>query len=111
MEEPKEQHECTVSLAENGLHDACEKAVERRRRIIEEAVAALAEASAALDAIVKENTEQALVQLEKAAGKLELMKPRMTGPAPSERWPLPNVARRVAGLALKPPRAAPKASS
>lgn len=70
---PEKQEAMEESVQEDVDSDADDKVVEKRKKVLEEAVAALAETRKALRALDEKKTDEALASLEKATGKLELI--------------------------------------
>ena len=70
---PEKQEAVAESVQEEVAGDADEKVVAKRKKVIEEAVAALSETHKAIRALDEKKTDEALASLEKATGKLELI--------------------------------------
>ena len=70
---PEDQAAVSESVQEGVDTKADEKIVQKRKKIIEEAVTALSETRKAIQALDKKEPDKALAALEKATGKLELI--------------------------------------
>jgi hypothetical protein len=71
--EPQKQSEAAESVKPRVDKESTDKAVEKRKEILEEAAVALDETENALKALDDEKPDEALSALEKATGKLELI--------------------------------------
>jgi len=71
--EPQQKSAATESVQPQVDEQSAKTAEERRKEIIAEATAALAETQNALKALDEKNTEEALAALERTTGKLELI--------------------------------------
>jgi hypothetical protein len=73
MTKPRDQAERSASVQGDVLREASQNTNERRKNISAEAVTALAETRAALEALARKRPDEALPRLENAIGKLELI--------------------------------------
>ncbi|MBF0415390.1 MAG: YfdX family protein [Magnetococcales bacterium] len=77
--QPQKQSVASESVKSEVNNDASKEAIEKRKKILEEASAALQETEHALKAIGEKNKEEAIAALEKVTGKLELILARDPG--------------------------------
>ncbi len=72
-EEPQKQSAATESVKTEVDDDSSDAALEKRKKILKEASAALKETNNALKALGEKKTDEALAALERVTGKLELI--------------------------------------